>query len=318
MWLIIMITILLLAFRLWAALRENQSLADLRPDTGQVITTEYGETFVTLTGDPQATPVLFIHGTAAWGGLWQESADVIAQANFHAIAMDLPPFGFSARDPQNDYSRATQAKRILALVDTLNVRPIIVAHSFGAGPAVEAAMIAPDKFAGVVLVAGALGMHSHKGAKTGLAAPLNITALRTLLISATYTNPLMTKQLVKLLVHRKEQAKEPYLGILRQPSRLTGSTKAFSNWIPSLLIPPTDARSTRIENYRDFPLPMQLIWGDSDTISPLEQGEEIANAVENSGIYVMDRVGHMPFLEDPKTFNQHLTKALEEIRSGLN
>lgn len=316
-WLIILITLILLGFRLWAWQRENQVLIDARPNTGNVIETSLGQIFVTVTGNPDNTPVLFVHGTAAWGGLWQESADAIRAAGFYSIAMDLPPFGYSTRDPNSDYSRETQAQRITALVDKLDVRPIIVAHSFGAAPAVEAAMIAPEKFSGIVLVAGAVGMNSHLSTKTRLPFPLNINMFRELLISATYTNPLATKQLVKLLIHRKEQAKEPYLSILRQPSRLTGSTNAFSDWLPSLLVPSKTARSTRLGSYRDLSLPMGLIWGDSDTISPLAQGQEIANAVSDSQLFVMDRVGHMPFLENPLEFQNHLTAALTKIRSGF-
>ena len=54
-----------------------------------------------------------------------------------------------------DYSRQAQGLRILAVAETLDTPPVLVAHSFGAGGAVEAMMAGQDVFRGGVIVAGA-------------------------------------------------------------------------------------------------------------------------------------------------------------------
>lgn len=95
---------------------------------------------VTPTGSPANIPVLLIHGTASWGGYWQETADIIATNGYYAMALDVPPFGYSDHAPDRDYGRTKQAKRINTAVDALQTKPIVVAHSFGASVASESVM----------------------------------------------------------------------------------------------------------------------------------------------------------------------------------
>lgn len=64
--------------------------------------------------------------------------------------------GFCERDPAGDYSRERQGRRIIALVAAMGIRPVLVAHSFGAGAAAEAAMAAPEAFTGLVVIDGAV------------------------------------------------------------------------------------------------------------------------------------------------------------------
>ena len=57
-------------------------------------------------------------------------------ATFNYVSLDLPPFGYSVLDSAVSYGRAAQAARIGAFIDTLALEQVIlVAHSYGAGPA---------------------------------------------------------------------------------------------------------------------------------------------------------------------------------------
>lgn len=312
--LFLLVFIALCVFRGAAILRETQTLADIRPDTGRIVETRLGGIFVTTTGQG-GTPLIMTHGTGAWGGLWQETADALAGAGYVANAMDLPPFGFSDRGADWDYSRTAQADRILALVSAMGVKPVMVAHSFGAGPAVEAVMKQPDAFGGLVIVAGALGLNSHETG-AALPAPFRSAALRNTAVSLSLTNPLVTKPGLAMMLHRKDRAEAKYVDILKRPMPGELLTEAYAQWLPTLLAPPQDALSTREEAYRTLGVPTVLIWGDRDTVTPLEQGKTLVGLIPNARIVVMRDIGHIPQIEDPKALQAILISALDSISAG--
>ena len=108
--------------------------------------------------------LLFVQGTGAWSGAWRPATTMLGNAGFHAIAIDLPPFGFSERPGQPLYDKQDQGKRIVGVLDALRIqRVILVGHSFGAGPTMEAAFLKPERVRGLVLVDAALNLESREG-----------------------------------------------------------------------------------------------------------------------------------------------------------
>jgi pimeloyl-ACP methyl ester carboxylesterase len=90
----------------------------------------------------------------------------VASLGYQAIAIDLPPFGYSLPPISGDYSKQAQARRILGVLDALAVtNAVFVGHSFGAGPLMEAVLLAPQRAWAIVLVDAALGLdESTQGA----------------------------------------------------------------------------------------------------------------------------------------------------------
>ncbi|HCY45115.1 MAG TPA: alpha/beta hydrolase [Flavobacteriales bacterium] len=59
-------------------------------------------------------------------------------------------------------------------------------------------------------------------------------------------------------------------------------------------------------------MPVCLIWGKDDTITPPEVAEEFHEKMENSSLYWIDKCGHAPMMERPKEFNEHLDGWMKE------
>jgi len=313
--LIILIAIAVLVpagFRGAALLREVQTVEQALPDAGRLVATAMGQVYVEEAGPDDGIPVLLVHGSVGWARLWAETSAALAGAGYRAIAFDLAPMGFSDRDPNADYSRENQADRINALIAALEIRPIIAAHSFGAGPGLEAVMKTPDAYAGLIIIDGAVGVGSHELDKS-MPLPLRPLWLRRVALSMTVTNPLATKWLLSLFLHRKDRANDHYADILRRPAVLQGSTEELAKWLPSLLVPPKDALSTRPEALRALAKPTAIIWGREDTATPLAQGEELASLIPDSRLIVLDDVGHIPQIEDPEAFNAALIDAVQKL-----
>ncbi len=115
------VVILLFGFRVAALMRESADIAALAPP-GRTIETSLGRIFVQERGPETGQPVLLVPGTAAWGGFWIEVMENLGAAGYRAIAVDMPPFGFSEHRPQADYGRVEQAERLKAVIDRLPVR----------------------------------------------------------------------------------------------------------------------------------------------------------------------------------------------------
>jgi len=86
-------------------------------------------------GNPTAPAVVFIAGTGGWSGLWGLSMAHAVDLGYQAIAIDLPPFGYSYPAPSGNYSKREQGRRLLAAFDAMGLNQItVVAHSIGAAP----------------------------------------------------------------------------------------------------------------------------------------------------------------------------------------
>jgi len=301
----------LLGLRLAAVVREAGLLPRPVPEQGRIVETDLGTIYVEELG-PQTGPVLLLlHGSVGWSRMWRPTQETLAAEGYRAIAFDMQPMGWSFRDPGKDYSRQTQAARLLALTKALSVRPILVAHSFGAGAAAEAAMLQPDAFAGLVVVSGAIGLNSHLTGKT-LPWPMGNPSVREFAVSATVTNPYAMRPLRKLFLHRKEAATDAVVAMLNHPGTHPGTTAALADWLPSLLVPPKGALSTRAEGWKALTLPLAFIWGDRDIATPIDHGEALARLTD-APLFILQEVGHIPQIEAPSEFQAALIAALSDL-----
>ena len=302
-------------FRMSASAREDQTAEALQTDTSRFVDTIHGRIHMMAAGPEGGPPVLLIHGSVGWAGLWTDTMAYLADRGFKVIAIDLPPMGLSDRDTRSDYSRQAQGLRILAFLDAEDIKPIIVAHSFGAGAAVEAIMAEPDSFAGGILIAGAMSL-GQDGTGMTLPAPLRSLRIREAAIASTVTNPYAIRQFFKLFVHRKDSITDAIVDTLERPLTRTGTTEALAQWLPTLILPPREAASSDPEKYAALDLPMALIWGREDIITPPDQAAELSAALNDAPIFWLGNTGHIPQIEATQAFHETLINALAVISAG--
>ncbi len=65
------------------------------------------------------------------------------------------------------------------------------------------------------------------------------------------------------------------------------------------------------KDIKNMKMPVCLIWGKNDTITPPEVAKEFHEKMENSQIYWIDNCGHAPMMEHPEKFNLYLDEWLE-------
>lgn len=66
------------------------------------------------------------------------------------------------------------------------------------------------------------------------------------------------------------------------------------------------------KDIQNMKMPVCLIWGKNDTITPPEVAEEFHEKMENSSLYWIDECGHAPMMEHPIEFNAYLDQWLKQ------
>ncbi|MEK7649816.1 MAG: alpha/beta hydrolase [Patescibacteria group bacterium] len=313
-WLFVFAVLALIFFSWHAGRREINDRHTSAPASGQFVRAGDIEMYVQEVGSKDAIPVVFIHGTGAWSESWRDSLQALGDAGFRAVALDIPPFGYSERPREARYARKDQASRIIGALDSLGIKKaVFVGHSFGGGATVEAVLQAPDRVAGLVLVDVALGLGSSPSSSSDvLGMVLGVSPLGYTITAATLTNPMTTKYILRSFIKDPADATPERVIVYQKPLSLNGTTAAVSAWLRQFFVHDTQALSSSIDSYRSITVPTAIMWGSDDTVTPLEQGEYIQKNIPNAELVVLKGIGHIPQIEDPKLFETALLAFLQK------
>ena len=251
-------------------------------------------------GPATGKPILLIHGTLAWSQTWYQIAERLADQGFHVVAPDLPPFGFSERPADGDYSRHAQGKLILAFADALGLdHMVLVGHSFGGGATMEAAFVAPARIDGLVLLDVALGL-DNPGGSSMIGKLFGTPFVGRTLTSASFTNPLMTGKGLRDFIYDDRIVDLRRIALYQQPFVVQDTSREVAKWLAGALFhDETGSLAADRRNYKRFDRPVVLVWGRQDSVTPLAQGEQIRALLPRSTLMVLDRVNHIPHVEQP-------------------
>ena len=67
------------------------------------------------------------------------------------------------------------------------------------------------------------------------------------------------------------------------------------------------------EELKNITIPVLLLWGKNDIITPDFVAEEFHERLPNSQLIFIDECGHAPMMEHPETFNMHLAQFLRQL-----
>jgi len=105
------------------------------------------------------TTLLFIHGAYIDQTYWDKQVQHFSK-RYNVTALDLAAHGRSGKN-RSDWSQQAFGKDVLALIETLDLRNVIlIGHSLGGDVALEAAVAAPDRVIGII------GVETFKNAAT--------------------------------------------------------------------------------------------------------------------------------------------------------
>ena len=342
--LVLAVVIVLAGFRAAAARRETRSRHDAAPKSGRFVPAGDVELFVQEEGPVRGAPVVFVHGTGAWSEIWRGSMHALARAGYRAIALDMPPFGYSSRPASADYGDDAQARRILGALDAQHLdRATLVGHSFGGRPTMQATFLAPQRVERLVLVDAALDLaRGCAGAEVSgcavvqrttfpprepsgpwpVRAVLGAPPLRDAVVAATLSNPRMTGWLLSKLVSNRDAAVTPErIAMLQRPFVVEGWTHGLGEWLAPFATTRTWSAATDRSRYSTLAMPALVLWGARDSLTPMSQGEDLVRLIRGARWELLPRAGHSPAIEDETSFDAALLDflgATAASASGVN
>lgn len=331
--LVLAIVLVLAGFRVAAARRETVARHDAAPKSGRFVKAGDVELFVQEEGPAGGAPVVFVHGTGAWSEIWRGTMRALAGAGYRAIALDMPPFGYSSRPANADYGDDAQARRILGALGALQVeRATLVGHSFGGRPTMQATFLAPQRLERLVLVDAALDLtrgcagEDVRGCGVALQtsfpasepvgpwpvrAVLGAPPLRDAVVATTLSNPRLTPWLLSKLVSNRDAAVTPErVAMLQRPFVVDGWTHGLGEWLAPFATTRTSSMATDRSRYATLGMPVLVLWGARDSLTPISQGEDLVRLIPGARWEVLPRAGHIPAIEDEASFDAALVQFL--------
>jgi pimeloyl-ACP methyl ester carboxylesterase len=103
-------------------------------------------------GDPDAPPVLLLHGAGQTRHSWRTTGSILATAGWRAIALDLRGHGDSERSAAGRYRLDDFAADVIAVSQVLPTPPVLVGASLGGLAALVAVARSGDPVPALVLV----------------------------------------------------------------------------------------------------------------------------------------------------------------------
>lgn len=222
--------------------------------------------------------ILLTHG--GWTGnweLWEQQAELLSRAGWRVIAYDHRGSGFSHVDP-SEISLDRMVDDVFAVLDRLGVERCVVAgESMGTTVAALAVLREPDRFSGLVLVAGSPVW--RRIALVPFLLNLRLAYRATLRAFITLAVP---ERDVRRYVRRWG------LSILRQAR--PAAARALIRSIVGVDLRPRLA---------EIAVPTLVIHGTRDPIVLPRDGRALAAAVPGAQLVMLPGAGHIPTMTRP-------------------
>jgi pimeloyl-ACP methyl ester carboxylesterase len=240
-------------------------------------------------------PIILVHGTSASLHTWQGWAEGLRDQR-RVIRFDLPGFGLTGPNRQNDYSIGRYVLFVRAVADQLGIdRFVIAGNSLGGEIAWMTAAEMPDRVDRLILVDAAayppetIGLKQHVPIGFRLARiPILNRLVRSLLprsviegsLRELYGDPSkVTPELVDL-----------YTDMTRRAGNRDALVRRFEE----------GNAGVDLGLLKRVKAPTLILWGAQDRLLPPALGERLAREIPHARLVVLPGLGHVPQEEDPQ------------------
>ena len=306
--------ILISALALLAVLIIAVGLVGYASDTDQIeMEAKYGQTPLLRTktsgmryrddGNPDGPVLLLLHGANSSLQTWEPMVAELAD-QFRLISFDQHGHGLTGPQVDHDYSSAMRVHAGVEVLDELGIdRAIWVGNSMGGGVSWRAAMLAPERVSGLVLV-------DPSGAQTGEKIKPYIGAR----IASTWIGqkilPVITPRFLVAASLRESVAEaatmtEPMIDRYWEMVRYPGNRAAMAAAM-------TQERESDLWNtINTISVPTLILWGEQDNVIPVSHGPAFAERIVGSQLVIYPQAGHLPMEEIP-------SEVANDIRAWFN
>ncbi len=245
---------------------------DLAGADSQSVTVDGIRIHYYVQGPRDGAPVVLVHGLGGHAEDWRNLTPYLRRSGFRVYTLDLPGYGRSQQPPSFSYSVQDEANVVVDFMNALGLRQVdLGGHSMGGWIVQLIASQHPDRVKRLMLFDSA-GLHQQPSWNTDLFTPtsaLQLDQLDALLMP----NP---PQVPAFIANDVLRMSRQNAWIIRRSmgSMLTGNSTTDS------LLP-------------GLKMPVLIVWGSEDLITPLSQGEKMHQLIPQSQLDVVKGCGHL-------------------------
>ncbi|AKS34737.1 alpha/beta fold hydrolase [Mycolicibacterium goodii] len=261
--------------------------------------------------------ILLIHGIGDNSTTWHSVQSTLAQ-RFTVIAPDLLGHGRSDK-PRADYSVAAYANGMRDLLSVLDIdRVTVVGHSLGGGVAMQFAYQFPQ-FVDRLILVGAGGVTRDVNVALRIASlPMGSEALALLRLPLVLPALQIAGKVAGSVFGSTGVGRDipDMLRILADLPEPTASS-AFARTLRAVVDWRGQVVTMLDRCYLTESVPVQLIWGESDSVIPVGHAEMAHAAMPGSRLEIFEGSGHFPFHDDPDRFVEVVERFIDSTEPAV-
>ncbi|HEY1057690.1 MAG TPA: alpha/beta hydrolase [Limnobacter sp.] len=247
-------------------------------------------------GNPNGPPVLFIHGLAESGDVWQAQTHAPALQEYRLITMDLRGHGQSSKpmEPSGYLSANVWADDVFAVIHHLGLRNVtLVAHGHGAAVALDYLALYGEQRTRSVMLVDAI-THSEPSGKPD-----------------THFQGLVAKT-------QPAQVS----GVLAWAQDNLGNTvdrTVYGRWVANAMLTPVPLRRYVLGRQVDhratlqaLRVPLLFAQGQQDPLVPLGLVQDLVDSTPMARLTVFHQSFHAPFATEAAAFNAALIDLVQQ------
>ncbi len=243
-------------------------------------------------GPREAPALVLVHGSNASLHTWEPWVKLLG-GKYRVVTMDMPGHGLTGAVPGDDYSRTAMVAFTHEVVGKLGLTHYAIGgNSMGGGVAAEYAETYPAEVSALILVdAAGIPRKAEAGEKLPLGFRLaRMPVLNKILLYVT-PRSIFAEGLHKVFVDQSKVTEE-MISRYYDLALYDGNRKATSIRFRT---PSNDeAVAERLGAIR---APTLILWGDKDTLIPVENAAEFARRIPGAKVVIYPDVGHVPMEE---------------------
>lgn len=245
--------------------------------------------------------IIMVHGLGGSSFSYEKNAPYLASLGYRVITLDLPGFGYSSRNTDENHAQEHRAELIWQCLDDIDASATwhLMGHSMGGGTVAAMAYQNPDKTDSLVLIDGAL-FNGARGSSWLATIPMVNrwiqVALEHIFIKESRIDSFLAS------AYGQEATEDQVQGYLL-PLQVKGTARAATSFLKT-------SRNLSEDELSKIKVPVLAIWGEDDTWVPLSEAMRIKVLMPQMEIVSIDGAGHCPMETHAEIFNDTLRQWL--------
>lgn len=249
--------------------------------------------------------VFLLHGFCGSTYSWRKNIDALTEKGNLVVAVDLPPFGYSEKEVDFDYSFDEISEMFWALLNEKDCELDnydswdLVGHSLGAEIVSRMVLQNEERVSSLTIVDGLVGHRLSAFSKflinQSLIRSVIKFSLRNYFIKSDYVEKVLTSAYGR---NPENEELNNYLNPLLQEnfiSSVLNFTRQYKNEI----------------DFSEINIPVLLLWGENDKWITLDEAKELRDKLPNSTLIIFQNTYHCPMETDAMQFNASLISFLQ-------